>query len=85
MAGTEFVNPNEPADAIGTRPACGEIAAKVQKMCFEKRLVVEKGGRNGSVMRCLCALNISDDDLKKALDIFEEVVLAVNAEYTKKG
>jgi hypothetical protein len=34
-------------------------------------------------MRCLCALNISDDDLVKAIDIFEEVVIAVNKKYGK--
>ncbi|MCQ2594960.1 MAG: diaminobutyrate--2-oxoglutarate transaminase family protein [Treponemataceae bacterium] len=85
MAGTEFVNPNDAPDAIGTRPASGEIAAKVQRMCFDRRLIIEKGGRNGSVMRCLCALNVTDADLKKALDIFEEVILAVDAEYSKKG
>jgi diaminobutyrate-2-oxoglutarate transaminase len=48
---------------------------------FENGLIVEKGGRNGSVMRCLCALNISDEDLNKAYDIFEKCVLKVNQEY----
>ena len=32
-------------------------------------------------MRCLCALNITDDDLNAALDIFEKAVLSVDAEY----
>ena len=83
MIGTEFVNPKGEKDCIGSLPASGEIAGKVQKMCFENGLIVEKGGRNGSVMRCLCALNISDEDLLKAWTIFEKCVLAVNQEYTK--
>ena len=81
MIGTEFIDPKQPANAMGSRPACGEIAAKVQKLCFENGLVVEKGGRNGAVMRCLCALNIAREDVEKAADIFEKCVLQVDAEY----
>jgi diaminobutyrate-2-oxoglutarate transaminase len=81
MVGTEFVDPKGQKDLQGSLPACGEIAAKVQKLCFENFLVVEKGGRNGSVMRCLCALNISEEDVNKAMDIFEKCVLQVNEEY----
>ena len=81
MIGTEFVDPKGEKDCIGSLPASGEIAAKVQKMCFEKGLIVEKGGRNGSVMRCLCALNITDEDLSKAWSIFEKSVLTIDKEY----
>ncbi|MBP5329216.1 MAG: diaminobutyrate--2-oxoglutarate transaminase family protein [Spirochaetaceae bacterium] len=81
MIGTEFVNPNGEKDSLGSLPPNGEIAAKVQKLCFENRLVAEKGGRNGSVMRCLCALNITDEDIEKAMDIFEKCVLKVDGEY----
>ena len=81
MVGTEFVDPKGQKDCIGSLPASGEIAGKVQKLCFENGLIVEKGGRNGAVMRCLCALNITDQDLKKAYEIFEKCVLKVNEEY----
>lgn len=78
MLGTEFINPREKPDALGTYPASGEIAAAVQKKCFEKQLIVEKGGRCGAVMRCLCALNITKEDLKTAADIFEQAVIEVD-------
>ena len=78
MIGTEFVNPKAEKDCIGSLPSSGEIAAKVQKLCFENGLIVEKGGRFGSVMRCLCALNISDEDLSKAWKIFENAVITVD-------
>ena len=81
MIGTEFVDPKGEKDCIGSLPTSGEIAAKVQKLCFENGLIVEKGGRNGSVMRCLCALNITDEDLNKAWEIFERCVLEVDKEY----
>ncbi|WP_407397837.1 diaminobutyrate--2-oxoglutarate transaminase family protein [Treponema sp.] len=84
MCGIEFVDPNGEKDSTGAYPFSGDIAAKVQHMCFENKLVMEKGGRFGSVMRCLCALNISDEDLNHGLDIFEKVVLEVNAEVTGK-
>ncbi|MCQ2983266.1 MAG: diaminobutyrate--2-oxoglutarate transaminase family protein, partial [Treponemataceae bacterium] len=79
MIGTEFVDPNGPVDSIGSKPASGEISARVQKLCFERGLVIEKGGRGGSVMRCLCALNVSREDLNKAYDIFADVVRTVDA------
>ena len=81
MIGTEFVNPKGQPDGIGSLPTSGEIAAKVQKICFENVFVAEKGGRGGSVMRCLCALNITKDEINTAMDIFEKVVLQVAKEY----
>ena len=79
MLGIEFINPKGPKDVMGHPEPSGEIAIQVQKGCFANHLIMEKGGRNGSVMRCLCALNIPDDDLKLALDIFERVVKGVDS------
>lgn len=79
MLGVEFINPNGPVDVMNHPLPSGEIAAKVQKLCFENKLIMEKGGRDGSVMRCLCALNVKDDEIAFMLDIFEKVVKEVNA------
>ena len=79
MMGIEFVNPNATPDKLGTLPGSGEIAAEIQHRCFEKRLVMERGGRNGAVMRCLCALNVTRDEINKMLEIFESVVMEVDA------
>ena len=81
MVGTEFVDPKGQKDCIGSLPASGEIAGAVQKLCFENGLIVEKGGRNGAVMRCLCALNITDEDLGKAWKIFEKCVIEIDKKY----
>ena len=80
MRGIEFVDPKSQSDSLGAKKASGEIAALVQKRCFENRLVMEKGGRNGAVMRCLCALNVTMEDLEKALDIIEKVIIEVDFE-----
>ena len=81
MIGCEFVNPKGTKDAVGLFPANGDAAAKVQHLCFENKLIMEKGGRGGSVMRCLCALTVTDDEIDTAMNIFEKAVLAVDKEY----
>lgn len=83
MSGCEFVDPNGQPDCLGSLPASGEIAARVQHECFLNKLVMEKGGRNGAVMRCLCALNVSFEDLNTMLDIFEKVVVEVDKDVKK--
>ena len=84
MMGTEFIDPNSPKDFLGAQTGSGEIAARVQKLCFENKLVMEKGGRNGAVMRCLCALNVTKDEVEQMLSIFEKVVIDVDKE-VKEG
>ncbi len=81
MLGIEFVDPNGEKDLMGHPLESGTVCARVQKECFEHGLVMEKGGRYGSVMRCLTALNISDEDLLKGIEIFEKVVRSVNKDY----
>ena len=78
MIGIEFVDPNGNVDSIGSLPASATLAATVQKMCFEKHLIMEKGGRFGSVMRVLCALNVKYSELDEMLDIFSSVVKEIN-------
>ena len=80
MLGIEFIDPNGPKDLMGHPVPGGEVALKVQRRCLENGLIMEKGGRNGSVMRCLCALNITDDEIKTALSIFEKSVKEVDAD-----
>ena len=80
MIGIEFVNPNGKKDIMGHPEPSGEILSKVQKICFANGLIMENGGRNGSVLRCLCALNIPDEDLDKGLSILEKAVREVDAD-----
>ena len=42
---------------------------------------MEKGGRGGSVMRCLCALTVTDEEIDTAMDVFEKAVMEVQKEY----
>lgn len=83
MIGCEFVDPKGKKDSLGSLPACGEIAALVQHKCFENKLVMEKGGRNGAVMRCLCALNVTREEIDQMLEIFGKVVREVDRDAAK--
>ncbi|MFA7167910.1 MAG: aminotransferase class III-fold pyridoxal phosphate-dependent enzyme, partial [Sphaerochaetaceae bacterium] len=83
MLGIEFINPNGPKDIMGIPLYDGEIAARVQNLFFERKLIMERGGRMGSVMRCLVALNVTDDEVNTMLDIFEDVVRTVDADVSK--
>ena len=74
MLGIEFINPNGPKDLMGVPVPDSETTMRVQRLCFENGLIMEKGGRNGSVMRCLCALTITDEEIDKTMDIFEKAV-----------
>ena len=80
MMGIEFIDPDGPKDVMGHPEPSGTIAAEVQKRCFEHKLIMEKGGRNGSVMRCLCALNVSMEDIDTMIGIFSSVVREIDSE-----
>lgn len=84
MLGVEFVDPTGDMDIMGHPQPSGEIAARVQHMCFENRLVMEKGGRNGSVMRCLCALNVTDEEIDTMLSIFSKVVREIDGDVASR-
>lgn len=79
MIGVEVVNPNEKQDVNGSYPANPELASIIQKNCFDKGLIVETGGRFGSVIRFLPPLTMTEEQLEKVITIFKEAVYdAVN-------
>jgi len=49
----------------------GDIAGDITKYAFEKGLIVETSGADGEVVKCLCPLTISEEDLQKGWDILE--------------
>ncbi|HEY3985200.1 diaminobutyrate--2-oxoglutarate transaminase [Cedecea sp.] len=79
MLGIEIVKPEEAQDHMGCYPADGALSALIQKKCFEAGLILERGGRNGCVLRLLPSLLISDDELEIFLSKFEKALLAAGA------
>jgi len=49
----------------------GELADKITAKAFENGLIIETAGQAGQVIKCLCPLVISDEDLLEGLDILE--------------
>ncbi|MCS2610610.1 diaminobutyrate--2-oxoglutarate transaminase [Halomonas dongshanensis] len=55
----------------------GELADKITATAFERGLIIETSGQDGEVVKCLCPLTITDEDLLEALDILDASVDAV--------
>ncbi len=77
MIGMEIVNPALPNRSDGQPPTDCEAAANLQQACFDAGLVIEKGGRGGSVLRFLPPLNITKSELHLVLQKLEKAFLAV--------
>lgn len=57
----------------------GDLAAKITTNAFNKGLIIETSGADGQVVKILCSLIISDENLKKGLDIVESSIREVCA------
>lgn len=75
MMGVEIVDERQSANQIGSYPEDGELAAAIQKACFNNKLLLERGGRGGNVVRVLCAVNISQEDCEEMVSRFEKSVI----------
>lgn len=69
LIGIEIVDVDGEVDEFGVKPADQKMAYQIKKTCFENGLIIESGGRYGSVLRFLPALNISESLLIEAIDI----------------
>ncbi|MGC3872309.1 diaminobutyrate--2-oxoglutarate transaminase [Halomonas sp. GXIMD04776] len=55
----------------GLDVASGDIADKITAQAFKNGLIIETCGSDGQVIKCLCPLTISDEDLVEGLDILD--------------
>lgn len=74
MIGIEIVDERQPKDRIGSYPADGVLAAEIQKACFKNKLLLERGGRGGTVVRLLCPLIISQAECEELIARFGKSV-----------
>lgn len=74
MIGVEMVDTAGPKDRLGHYPPHGELAAAIQRSCFQNGLIVEVGGRRSAVIRFLPPLTITERETEEVLDIFERSV-----------
>jgi diaminobutyrate-2-oxoglutarate transaminase len=55
----------------------GETASAIAKACFGRGLVIETSGSEGQVVKCLCPLTISEQELNEGLAILRSSALEI--------
>lgn len=75
MLGVEVIDPTRNPDSLGHPPHGGDIARAIQSAAFRDGLILETGGRHGSVLRLLPPLTISDAEIDQASDILSDAFL----------
>ncbi len=76
MIGVEIVDINGCPDARGMYPAAPELARRIQAQALNLGLILELGGRNGSVVRFLSPLIVTPEDIDTIASIFCEAARA---------
>ncbi len=74
MVAIEFIDKDKKPDK--------QIVSKIIQKCFENGIVIISAGVFGNVIRFLPPLVITEEQLKKAMDIFEEAIENVKHENT---
>ncbi|MFT7773032.1 diaminobutyrate--2-oxoglutarate transaminase [Roseateles sp.] len=72
MLGMELVDPAGATDPLGRPLAAPERAVRLQRACLERGLIVELGGRHGSVLRLLPPLIITEREVDAVVEIIGE-------------
>ena len=62
----------------------GELAEEITSEAFKRNMVVETSGADDQVIKTLCPLTISEEDLNRGLDIIAESVEAVMTDKVKQ-
>ncbi|ELO1773728.1 pyridoxal phosphate-dependent class III aminotransferase [Vibrio fluvialis] len=76
MLGLEIKDPSGELNKFGEPKAAPQLTLGIQRAALERGLMVEKGGREGSVIRFLPPLIISFEQIDFALRTLEEAILA---------
>lgn len=76
MLGLEIVKANGETNKFGEPASDGDLTLAIQRAALERGLMVEKGGRDGSVIRFLPPIIISFEQIDFALRVMEEAIVA---------
>ncbi|WP_038174602.1 pyridoxal phosphate-dependent class III aminotransferase [Vibrio pacinii] len=79
MLGVEIRKPGNELNKFGEPASDGELTLRIQRAALERGLMIEKGGRDGSVIRFLAPLIISFEQIDFALRVIEEAMLVSGA------
>ncbi|EGQ8470507.1 pyridoxal phosphate-dependent class III aminotransferase [Vibrio alginolyticus] len=81
MLGVEIKNPEGELNKFGEPQADSELTLSIQRAALERGLIVEKGGREGAVIRFLPPLIISFEQIDFVLRVFEDAILAAGGSH----
>ncbi|MBW4694473.1 MAG: diaminobutyrate--2-oxoglutarate transaminase [Lyngbya sp. HA4199-MV5] len=76
MLGVEIVNPSKPCNGLGVHPHDSQKAREIQQACLDRGLILELGGRYGSVIRFLSPLIVTPEQIDSIAEIFHAAVKA---------
>lgn len=76
MIGIEIVQPDSEPDCLGSRAPAPDLARAIREECFQRKLIVELGGRYDSVLRLLPPLTISDAQADTVVSLISDAVTA---------
>jgi len=74
MLGVDIVDERADPDALGSRPANPDLANAVQRECLHRGLILELGGRHGSVVRFLPPLIIGEREVDAVARVFADAL-----------
>ncbi|WP_271105963.1 aspartate aminotransferase family protein [Pseudomonas tohonis] len=80
MLGVELVDPSGPRDALGHPPTFSALASRLQAQCLKRGLILELGGRHGSVVRFLPPLIITAEQVDEVARRFARALAAALVE-----
>lgn len=78
MVGVEIVDPEAKPNHRGIYPQNGALASRIQAECVQHGLILELGGRYGSVVRFLPPLIVTAEQIDSICEIFEVAVKAAD-------
>lgn len=76
MVGVEIVDADAEPDSLGSLPNHPELARRIQRECLRRGLIIETGGRHGSVLRLLPPLIITAEQIDEVCATLHEAVEA---------
>lgn len=65
---------------LGVSCPDGETAARICELAFDKGLVIETSGNHSQVVKCLCPLVITEEQIDRAMNILDEAFAEVFAD-----
>jgi diaminobutyrate-2-oxoglutarate transaminase len=79
MIGLEIVDPRR-TDRLGRPVGDAAAAARIQRECLDRGIILELGGRNGAVVRLLPPLIVTAAEVDTVCRALEEAIAAVAQE-----